>query len=94
MNNNTLLKRYITEAMHGAGKDYLRKEAIKDVIQDALAERVASGEISDQAALDEFFATVDMAVRALRVIPLDVWRMTAGAALNKGTNARSKVRRV
>ena len=95
----TLLRRYIAEALHGAGKDYLRKEAVKDVIQDALAERVASGEISDQAGLDGFFATVDMAVRALRAIPLDVWRMAAGpikmsAALDRVAKARPRARRV
>jgi hypothetical protein len=84
-------------ALHGAGRDYLRKEAVKDVIQAALTDRVASGEVSDQAALDGFFATVDMAVRALKMVPFDAWRTASARSTtnaNAGVVARPRARRV
>lgn len=75
-----LILEYIREAANSAGRDYLRKEAVKDVVQAALIERVNSGEISGQDGVDEFFATVDMAVRALRMIPFEVLRAQKGAS--------------
>ena len=84
--SDNILRSYISEVVHGAGADYLAKESIKDELQRVLEARIAAGAIVDQAGLNEFFATVDMATKALKMIPLDVWRA-------KNTSVPKKARR-
>ena len=78
--STALLREYLREVLNGAGADYLKKEAVKDVIQVALLDRVRAGEIRDQQGVDSFFATVDMAAHALRMIPFAVLKAQAGPA--------------
>jgi hypothetical protein len=75
--DKTLLRCFISEALNAASPEYLRKEAIKDTIQNVLVQRVSSGEISSQEGVDDFFKTVDMAARTLRAIPFEVWSTVA-----------------
>ena len=68
-----LLRETIRETV-SMGKDYVRKEAVMSSLKECLMERIASGEVSDDASLKEFFDAVDMSVKSLRMVPFDVLR--------------------
>lgn len=57
----------------GASPTYLKKERIREAIQSLITQRVGSGVIGDQDELDGFFADVEMSVKALKMVPIDVW---------------------
>lgn len=71
------LRRLVREAKIGASPEYMRKEAIRQRLQDDVISRVVSGEISDQLSLDEFFSTVDMALRALKGVKFETYSKIA-----------------
>jgi hypothetical protein len=71
------LRRLVQEASIGASPEYMRKEAIRQRLQDDVISRVISGEISDQLSLDEFFSTIDMALRALRGVRFETYARIA-----------------
>lgn len=74
------LKRQIREAKKiGASAAYLKKERIREKLQQLIAGSVASGDVTDQAGLDSLIKDVDMALGALRVIPIEVWLRLSGA---------------
>jgi len=58
----------------GAGRNYMKKEMIREKIQDLLQDAVGSGNVMTQADLDDWFATADMALKALQSVPIDVYR--------------------
>ena len=58
----------------GAGRDYMKKEMIREKIQSLLQDAMGSGNVVTQADLDDWFATVDMALKALQSVPIDVYR--------------------
>lgn len=62
-----------------ASSAYMKKEGTREKVQDLVAEMVRQGEIADQASLDEAFETLDMAVKALKMVPFNAWvQMTTG----------------
>ncbi len=71
------LRRLVHEASIGASPEYMRKEAIRQRLQDDVISRVISGEIGDQLSLDEFFSTIDMALRALRGVRFETYARIA-----------------
>jgi hypothetical protein len=42
-----------------------------------ISQKVAAGEISDQESLDEWFATAEMSLKALKMVPLIVYQTTS-----------------
>jgi len=70
-----------------ASSAYMKKEGVREKLQDLVAEMVRAGEVADQASLEEAFQTLDMSVKALKMVPFDAWvQMTTGRA----TPARRK----
>lgn len=53
---------------------YLRKELVRMDLQKMISERVKKGEITSEDDLREFFETVDMALKSLKMIPFEVYR--------------------
>jgi hypothetical protein len=66
------LRSLIREAI-SASEDYMKKERIREDLQDRVIEAVMKGDIKDEKDLVEYFKTVDMAVKALKMIPYDVF---------------------
>ncbi len=66
-----VLKRFIYEAI-SAGSDYMAKEKIRESIQDLLIGALKSGDIKSQDELDEWWKTVEIAIKSLRLIPFAI----------------------
>lgn len=74
------LRKIVREAGKiGASPDYMKKERVREKLQKLIADHVASGEITDQAGLDQFIKDVDVSMTALKMIPFEVWGKLAGA---------------
>jgi hypothetical protein len=71
------------EAKITASDEYMAKERVREHLQQHLVELVKSGEIKSQEDLDAFWVTCDMAMKALKVVPYDVWTNLSGAKLAK-----------
>jgi len=67
------LQNLIREATARASDTYMEKERLREDMQARVVEAIVKGTIKDQKGLDEHFATVDMAVKALKMIPYDVF---------------------
>lgn len=63
----------LLEAKVSASSEYMQKEVIRQDLQDMIASKVASGEIVDQAQLDEWFKTATMALGALKMVPIEAY---------------------
>ena len=63
-----------------ASPEYMKKERVREKLQQLVADHVASGEITDQATLEQFIKDVDISMTALKMIPFDVWMKMAGKA--------------
>lgn len=72
-----LLEQAVEEAKIAASPEYLRKERVREAIQHAVASMVAAGEVKDDDDLKQLFVGADAAVKALKAIPLDVWKKLA-----------------
>jgi hypothetical protein len=69
------LKHYVSalvEAKVGASENYMRKERVREAIQQCLADLIASS-VTTQEQLTELFDDVDISVKALKMIPFEVW---------------------
>lgn len=66
------LKSIIKEAL-GASQKYLRKERIREEIQQRIIDAIRKGEIHDNDSLVDYFNTIEIAVKALKMIPYDVF---------------------
>lgn len=68
------LRKFIREAVKiGASPSYMKKERTRERLQRLVADQVAEGEVVDQASLDQFMNDVDMSLKALKMIPFEVW---------------------
>lgn len=68
----------LPEAKVGASPGYMKKERVREALQQVVVRLVRSGDVSDEASLKELFATADMALKALKMVPIDVWTKIAG----------------
>lgn len=68
------LRKICKEAKVGASASYMRKERIREALQAAIAGILASGDVQTEDDLVELFKAVDMSLKALKMIPLDVWK--------------------
>lgn len=75
--NREIIRQFVREALVSASSQYVNKEAVRESIQQLVMQQISDGKIASQADLDEFFKTVDMAVRALKGVPFDVFKKMA-----------------
>lgn len=68
----SIIKNLVLEAI-AASKEYMKKEAVRQQLQDFIAAKIASGEINDQVQLDEWFQTSIMALNALKMVPIEAY---------------------
>lgn len=68
------LKRMIDEAKIGASPGYMKKEALRQALQDVVTTSVSTGQVADEKALQQVFQDMDTALKALKMIPFDVWK--------------------
>lgn len=71
-----MLRKLIREAV-SASASYLSKEVVRAHLQKMVTNRIKSGKIKNSADLAEFFATVDMSLKALKMIPFEVFSKLA-----------------
>ena len=71
-----LLKNFLQEVV-SASKDYMKKEAVRQSLQDSFAAMIAEN-VSTDEELASFFKSVEMSVSALKMIPLEVWQKLRG----------------
>ena len=90
MNNLRLLIRNVIAEVGrspvkvSASQEYMKKENVRQELQDMIAEKVVSGEITDQTQLDEWFKTVTMALNALKMVPIEAYSPKKRARAKKG----------
>lgn len=70
------IRRIIREALVGASPEYMRKEAVRQRVQELVVDMVADGQIQSDQELADFWKSVEMSLTALRMVPL--------AAIKKG----------
>lgn len=68
------LRKMVAEAKVGASPGYMKKEALRQALQDIVSDSVGSGQASDEEALQQVFRDMDTALKALKMIPFDVWK--------------------
>jgi hypothetical protein len=78
-----LFSEAIEEAKIGASPDYMRKEAVREHMQQHIISMVKSGEITDQAGVDAWCSAADMSLKALSMVPFDVWSKMSGRPAKK-----------
>jgi hypothetical protein len=66
---------FIVESKVAASASYMKKEEVRQSLQNFIAQKIASGEISDQESLDEWFATAEMSLKALKMVPLAAYQL-------------------
>lgn len=69
------IRRMVLEEAAKASKDYMKKEAVRQRIQDLASSMVAAGEITSEAELADFWKTVEMSAAALKMVPFDAFKM-------------------
>lgn len=77
MSDERLLESYIKEAIQ-IHPDYMKKERVRQAIQDVITNLVSSGEISNKQELENFFSSADMSLRALKMVPYETYAKLAG----------------
>ena len=74
----TLIRQFISEALGGkkvgASKSYMKKEELRQKLQELLQGEVATGSVTSQEELDEWWSTVEMATKALKMVPFVAWK--------------------
>ena len=73
-----LVREFVVEALKSgkvsASETYMKKEVVRERLQALLQEAVASGEVQNQKELDDWWKTVEMATKALKMVPLMAWQ--------------------
>ncbi len=67
------LLKLLIEEMVRASPDYMRKERVREEIQDVIVSLVNSGEIKSPVDLQNFFNSADMSLKALKMVPFEVY---------------------
>lgn len=57
-----------------ASKEFLKKESVREELQELIISQVKSGAISSAKDLAEFFKTLSMASLALQQVPIEVYK--------------------
>lgn len=73
-----LVREFVVEALKGskvsASETYMKKEVVREKLQALVQEAVSSGEVQNAKELEEWWKTVEMATKALRMVPLMAWQ--------------------
>jgi len=76
--DSKLLKKFIETTLQevkiGPSKNYLKKELVRQKLQDLIISEVQNGSIKTQEDLEEWWDTADMSLKALKMIPIQVWK--------------------
>ena len=64
------VRRIVLDEAIKASKAYMKKELVRQRMQELVTEMVTSGEIKSDAELADFWKSVEMSVLALKMIPL------------------------
>lgn len=76
--SRALLKLFIIESLDedvvSPSTDYLHKEDVRKELQKLIVSRVASGNVSNQDELNELVSTLDMALKALKMVPFKAYQ--------------------
>ena len=72
------LRSVVQETKAAASAAYMKKERVREDLQALVAGMVRDGRITDQAGVDEAFQALDMSVKALKMVPFEVWQRLAG----------------
>ena len=70
----TKLRKIVLEETIKASKEYMAKEKVREDLQRMISGRVSLGEIKDDTELREFWKTLEMAIIALKMIPVDAFK--------------------
>lgn len=73
-----ILKEYIREAIT-ASDEYMKKEKVRQDLQDEILYQIKRGEIRDEEELKCFFDDMksdmtDLAIKSLEMIPFNMWQ--------------------
>ncbi len=68
------VRRIVLDEIARASKDYMKKEEVRQRIQDLVTHMVSTGEIQSDADLAEFWKTAEMSIIALKMIPLGAFK--------------------
>lgn len=75
-----LIREFVVETVRSgtvsASETYMKKEVVREKIQALVQEAVATGEIQNAKELEEWWKTVEMATKALKMVPLMAWQST------------------
>ena len=69
-----LFQQGMEEAKVGASPEYMKKERVREAFQQVIASMVAAGDVQDEKDLQELFNAADLSLKALKMIPFDVWK--------------------
>ena len=73
-----LVREFVVEALKSrkvsASETYMKKEVVREKLQALVQEAVSSGEVQSAKELEEWWKTVEMATKALRMVPLMAWQ--------------------
>lgn len=72
-----LLRKLISEIVR-ASPEYMKKERTREAIQNVIKGMVSSGEIQNAADLENFFSSADMSLKALKMVPFQVYEKMSG----------------
>lgn len=72
MKDAKLLREFIQEAIR-ASASYMKKEEVREMIESEIIERLKTHKIGNEAELDDFFDSAEMAIRALKMVPFENW---------------------
>jgi len=76
--NEGLVREFIVEALKNskvsASETYMKKEIVREKLQALVVEAVTSGEVQSQKELEDWWKTVEMATKALKMVPVMAWQ--------------------
>lgn len=72
-----LLKQLVIEIVQ-ASPEYMKKERVREAIQQVIVGLVSSGDIKSNEELQNFFSSADMSLKALKMIPFSTYATIAG----------------
>lgn len=78
MNKAELIREFVVESLKSnkvsASESYMKKEAVREKLQTLVQEAVASGDVKNQKELEDWWDTVEMASKTLKMVPLMAWQ--------------------
>jgi len=72
--DDELLRNFIREAAISASPEYMKKEHVRERLQELIIAAMNDGAFSDEATRETFFADLNLAITTLKMIPFEVWQ--------------------